>query len=784
MTDRFRVFGSSVVLAGVVALAGCSDSGDSVVVGGGGTDSGAGDGSGLNADPRLVPISDDGVFFDAWREALAGEFQRYDVVQGQDGSVVTVDEETVASAADTAGFDAPQAEASADLSVSSGESSGAGDDFTTTNVQEQGVDEADLVKNDGEFLYVLQPYSDYCDFCDLPVVDTDIEDVEFTEQAEDTSVSTSEPGFNPSGQQQATLRILSLQPDVPDATPVADVPIDSQGFATGMFLYRQGDNRSVLLSESNFGGYYGSWNNSVGWSGQESAMLKLNVTDPQNVSSERLEFDGSVISSRLIEDRLVLATRYYPDLDGLNPYAYPSEADWLAALDNIDLSDALPSYTRPSDGATLPMVNPSDCFVADDVAEGNSWPDIITLAVFDADDMTLQSSVCFLGASETLYASTNAVFLATTRFQYQYDNFPEPMPVDGGEGAVSTDAIDFDVVPEAFNDPRIDTDIHQFDLNGSQIQYAGSGRVSGHLGWNELQKPFRMSESNGDLRVVTMSDNQDGSVSPVNLTVLRADGTGVLETIGKIPNEQRPEFIGKPAEQLYASRFLGDRGYLVTFRATDPLYVVDLADPTDPRLAGELEVEGYSDYLHPIEENYLLGIGMDAIAVADFGDGRDGGVLQGLKVSLYNVTDPSAPTEVDTMLLGQRGTYSSALYDHRAISVLPPGNGRVATRVAFGIDIAGLAQPARRPNPEDAWTYYNWRYNALHGIEVRTGADAGLTLTGSLEAASADDPAGFGFSYGSGTERAVMVGDSAYYVYGGKVRAANWFSFDNPSVAR
>jgi len=203
---------------------------------------------------------------------------------------------------------------------------------------------------------------------------------------------------------------------------------------------------------------------------------------------------------------------------------------------------------------------------------------------------------------------------------------------------------------------------------------------------------------------------------------------------------------------------MGDRGYLVTFRATDPLYVVDLADPTDPRLAGELEVDGYSDYLHPIEENYLLGIGMDAIAVSDFGDGRDGGVVQGLKVSLYNVTDPSAPTEVDTMLLGQRGTYSSALYDHRAISVLPPGNGRVATRVAFGIDIAGLAQPARRPDPEDAWTYYNWRYNALHGIEVRTGADAGLTLTGSLEAASADDPAGFGFSYGSGTERAVMVG--------------------------
>ena len=765
------------MLSGICLLAGCSDDNETVREVGGDPDtdiqSGGSELSSGNelendvaaASARLLTLDSDAEFFTAWREALAGEYDRYGAGQIQseaelDGDFANSDSATVESPV----FANDSATDAADST-----SSGSSGDFTQTNVQEAGVDEADLVKTDGEFLYVLQPYG--CSDCDGPVIATN-------DVAGDSSVDSSEPAFDPASGQQATLRILALQPEVPDTSVQAEVSLETQGFATGMFLYRQGDERSVLLSENNFGGYYNDWNYSQGWSGGESSILKMNVSDPQNVASQRLAFDGNIISSRLIGDRLILATRYYPDIEGLNPYAYPTEEDWLAALETIDLSDALPQYTRVSDGVSLPMVTPSDCFVAGDVEEGNSWPDIITLAVVDVDDLTLQSSACYLGASETLYASTEAVFLATTR--YRYDEYPDFFPASE-EGDIFTD----EVVPQAINDPRIDTDIHQFDLDGSQIQYAGSGRVSGHLGWNELQKPFRMSESNGDLRVVTMSDNQDGSVSPVNLTVLRADGTGVLETIATLPNAEQPAFIGKPAEQLYASRFLGDRAYLVTFRSTDPLYVLDLANPAEPTLAGELEVEGYSDYLHPIDENTLLGIGMDAVptpAGSGFGDGRDGALVQGVKVSLYDVSDPAAPTEVDTLLLGQRGSYSSALYDHRAISILPPANGRTATRVAFGIDIAGLSQPARRPDPEDAFTYYDWRFSALHGIEVRTGTDAGLTLTGTLVTASANDPDNFG--YGFGSERPIMVGDSAYYVYGERVRAANWFDFDNPSPAR
>jgi len=748
---RWRSFARGLLVAGACALAGCSDGDDDVETGPGGA--GGPDNGSADTSARLKTLDSDDAFFSAWRDALAGEYDRYGV---SNGSVDDADAD-VAGVTNAPTAPPSSAEAAGDAT---GDGGAGGGDFTTTNVQEQGVDEADLVKNDGEFLYVLQQGFIDCEACDGPGGDA--------EPVDSPLAADEEPGVGPGARQQTLLRILSLQPEVPDATSVADVTVPVQGYARGMFLRREGEARSVLVTASDFGGYQDSWNYSAGYAGQRGSVAQLDVTDPQRRDEPvTLAFDGQIISSRLIGDSLVLALRYYPDIEGLDPYAYPSDAEYEAALADIDLSNELPTYARVSDGASVPLVAPSACFVSAEVGESNRWPDIITLAVFDADDLSLESSACYLGASETLYASPEAIFLATTR--YRYDNtFFAPEPIDGEDGSV----------PVAYADPRIDTDIHQFDLSDGQLQYAGSGRVSGHLGWNELRKPFRMSEYGGDLRVVTMSDNQDGSVSPVNLSVLRADGAGTLQTIARLPNAGQPAFIGKPGEQLYASRFSGPRGYLVTYRATDPLYILDLADPAEPKLAGELEVDGYSEYLHPIDDDHLLGIGMDAVVVPGAnGDGRDGGVVQGVKVSLYDVSDPTAPTEVDTLLLGQRGSYSSALYDHRAIAILPPGNGRDVTRVAFGIDIAGTPEPARRPPADDAFTYYDWRLNALHGIEVRTGDDAGLALVGRMEAASIDDP-GNGYGYGYGGERAVMVGDATYYVYRFGVRAADWNALD------
>jgi len=114
-----------------------------------------------------------------------------------------------------------------------------------------------------------------------------------------------------------------------------------------------------------------------------------------------------------------------------------------------------------------------------------------------------------------------------------------------------------------------------------------------------------------------------------------------------------------PDERVYAARFMGDRLYVVTFRQVDPLFVIDLAAPAAPVLLGQLKVPGYSDYLHPINGTHLIGIGKDA---------TDQGLVLGLKLALFDASTPTAPAEAYSLVLGDRGTQSAALDDHKAFS--------------------------------------------------------------------------------------------------------------------
>jgi hypothetical protein len=417
------------------------------------------------------------------------------------------------------------------------------------------------------------------------------------------------------------------------------------------------------------------------------------------------------------------------------------------------------------------LINPSQCFVAGTQTSNSYYsPDIITLAVLDLDTMELSDSQCFLGATETLYASADAVFLATTEFNFFRGAF-----IPGGPGIGIAPPASGVSVPKS----RVETSIHQFDIDAGSLTYAGTGAVKGHLGWDSLRKPFRMSEKDGYLRVATFNDEQGESVSPILLTVLLADGQGSLETVSTLPNSREPAFIGKPGEQLYASRFLGERAYLVTFRQTDPLYIIDLADPVNPSIAGELEIEGYSDYLQPIGQDYLLGIGKDAVAVNDGeGDGR-GALVQGVKLSLFNVSIPASPTEVQSVLIGQRGTHSNALSDHRAITIQPATDDH-PLRVSFSIDVYGESSPEPVTDVSSVSQYYNYRYSGLHGFEVKVGADAQIIPKGVLLVNPDAD-----VNYGAyGVDRSVMVNDALFYITGSRVSAAMWGDLANPSPLR
>lgn len=750
----------------MLLLAACSSDSGTVVRPGNG-DPGSTDISG-----RLKTLDNSEAFYDALREALIAQSDSY--YYGGGGGVVILEADTAVPV--SAPEAPPQASPGSDSATSQIVDAGDRNEVTSTNVQELGVDEQDRVKlsADGDLLYVLQSDYQYAFPIDGPVplpVEEPV-DLPIEEPVGDQAASS----FYAPPSYETVLRIMALDSATPDSSELNSVSIDLQGrYADGFYLYETDSVTSALLTSSG-GGYWLNWAEPTAFAGLDSLITKVDLTDAASAAvSGTFRIDGQIISSRRIGKHLFFASRHYPTIPGDQPWLQNPE-QWRETVNATDIATLLPRYTNDESATVTPLVDPGKCFVADKV-EGNDYysPDIITLGVIDLDTMALTDSECYLGATETLYASPEAIYLATTQYDYSVGPITQDGELIDVDGTFPVDIV--------WSDPRVNTDVHQFDINdGGQLDYIGSGSVRGHLGWNALRKPFRMSEKDGYLRVATFNDRQGSDQSPIIVSVLQPDGSGNLAKVSELPNDNEPAHIGKPGEQLYASRFLGDRAYLVTFRQTDPLYIIDFQNPSAPFIAGELEIAGYSDYLQPINENYLLGIGKDAVAAPDGrGDGR-GALVQGLKLSLFNVSDPAQPTEVQSVLIGQRGTDANALYNHRAITI-QAATDQHPTRVSFGINVHGRPMPDSSPSPQNAGAYYDWNYSGLHGFDVTVGADARITPRGALVVESAASGGNrYGPSYGD--DRSVMVNDALFYVYGRDVYAAPWDDLANPSPAR
>jgi len=204
-----------------------------------------------------------------------------------------------------------------------------------------------------------------------------------------------------------------------------------------------------------------------------------------------------------------------------------------------------------------------------------------------------------------------------------------------------------------------------------------------------------MSEHDGVLRVATTAGEPWSGGSESMVTTLALEDQQLVE-LGQVGD------MGE-GEQIYAVRFIGDTGYVVTFRQTDPLYVLDLSDPSDPRVTGELKIPGYSAYLHPVDDGLLLGVGQDA---------TDEGMRLGVQVSLFDVSDPANPERVHQITFGSGS--SDVEYDHRAflwwapesMAVVPMQTWDEGTQISggVGIDVEGrtLEERGRLESPETA----------------------------------------------------------------------------------
>lgn len=263
------------------------------------------------------------------------------------------------------------------------------------------------------------------------------------------------------------------------------------------------------------------------------------------------------------------------------------------------------------------------------------------------------------------------------------------------------------------------------------------------------------------------------AASPIHrLTVLResAGDDFNLERIAQLPSEAQPAPIGKPGEDIYSVRLLGDRGYIVTFQKTDPLYVLDLSNPEDPRVTGELVIDGYSDYLHPVGDDLLIGVGKDSV-----NDGRTAW-YQGIKIALFDVSDPSNPAEITSKIVGSRGSETPVSYDHKAFSFLNMGSGQYRMVLPIQVNDGVQDQP---------WEWTNWSHTGLHLYDVSVpdnASDAEFTAAGVIIASQTSDTQNWN-DYVQ-TQRGIIDGDAVHYVYGNEVISADWNDPVNTATQR
>jgi len=263
-----------------------------------------------------------------------------------------------------------------------------------------------------------------------------------------------------------------------------------------------------------------------------------------------------------------------------------------------------------------------------------------------------------------------------------------------------------------WNPPAESSTIHRVSIDAGTVRYACSVRVPG-----TILNQFSMDEYDGYLRVATTVGHvaRGGGDSRNNVYV--ADPA--LEPVGSLEGLA-------PGEQIHSARFMGDRAYLVTFKKIDPLFVIDLSDPRAPRVLGYLKVPGYSDYLHPYDATHVLGIGKDTHDMGDFA------WYQGLKVSLFDVSDVEHPAELATYRIGDRGTNSEVLQDHKAFLFIPARSLVVLPVYLYEVDPDRYAGEA----PPEAYGEFVWQGAyvlsvTLDGIALRArvshGADPGTS---------------------------------------------------------
>ncbi|WP_394121400.1 beta-propeller domain-containing protein [Planococcus donghaensis] len=461
---------------------------------------------------------------------------------------------------------------SADSAAGESGSSGANGDYSTTNNQVEGVDEADLVKTDGSYIYSISESRVVISDVRNPQEMVVAAELPFTEETYPQQLFLSEDTLVVMGSRFSAMPIDNFQ------LPHSQLP--HLGI-TSVYLY--------------------------------------DISSPESPQLIR-EFgaEGNLSGARLANDVLYFVTNVYPDY-------------WV--LEEQDEPELRPHRYDSNDGGELQPLPYDSIAVLPGTMEGSY--SVITTIDLNAPETNDISTEGYLGGNEQLYMNEESLYLTASAY----------VPLDEEQMPGNREMAIW--LPQQAN-----TEVFKFSLSGTAVDFLASAEITG-----SLLNQFSMDEYNGYFRAVTTEGIAWDLTSPSKNHLFILDGQ--MNQVGSVEDLA-------PGERIYSARFIEQKAYMVTFKETDPLFVIDVSVPSSPEVLGELKIPGFSNYLHPLDEDHLIGFGYDTKLVPVKG-GEPRVVTGGMKISLFDVSDFTDPLEKDTEIIGGPGTYSALQYDHKAL---------------------------------------------------------------------------------------------------------------------
>ena len=509
--------------------------------------------------------------------------------------------------------------------------------YSTTNIQVAGVDEADIVKTDGKYIYVATTNNFYL-----------------------TS--------------QNNVYIVKADPQ--DPRVIAEIALGNETYVAGLFLSQDSSKLVVLGSQYQVFAYDEPRPEIAIYPYYSSVNTFITVYDISEkthpVLARNLTLSGSYFNSRMI---------------GNYVYAVISQPAYI--LEDVVILPQVYQNAKASE------IAPERIYYADTVDNYFTFTTFVGLNILD-DTQQPTNMTIMMGGTSTMYVSMDNIYVTySTWNEGQY------------------------------------TSIYRVRVNGSALDFEAEGSVPGYV-----LNQYSMDEYNGHFRIATtwQKTTQMNNVYVLNMN---------MSLVGKLENLAE-------GERIYSVRFMGDKGYIVTFRQIDPFFVIDLSNPVEPKVAGELKIPGYSSYLHPFDENHVIGLGKENNTV---------------KLSFFDVTNVNAPTEIAKYIVEGDWTDSEALQEPKAFLF-----DKQKELLVVPISITNYGVIDTRETETFAQQDGFWQ-----GAYVFKLTTSGFTLRGGIthQENTTSSEYYYGYDYSKWVHRALYIDDTLYTVSNAKVLLNN-----------